>query len=109
LSARKENQEGKPKGPTLEKLERWAPDSSKSLNVWVHPAEKNQLSLRMRPRYRRAVAVVEYQVYLDLVARLRRIDEVHGGHLTHLSSKNVSDFCHEELKIVGGAPFAHGH
>jgi len=70
---------------------------------------KNQLSLRMRPRYRRAGAVVEYKVYLDLVARLQRIDEVHGGHLSELSSKNVSDFYNEELKIVGGAPLTHGH
>lgn len=50
----------------------------------------------------------EYAVYLNLVARLQRIDKAHGGKLSNLVHTSKTDFYREELAIVGGTPTPHG-
>jgi 23S rRNA maturation mini-RNase III len=46
----------------------------------------------------------EYANYLQLVARLQRIDAAHNGNSSRLTKEDVTAFYKEELTIVGGSP-----
>jgi hypothetical protein len=82
-------------------------DVSNEFGYWILHLNADS-EMRANVEYEQKQDPNEYAVYLRLIDRSQRIDNTHGGKLSHISKDDVMAFYHEELTIVGGTPITHG-
>jgi hypothetical protein len=83
-------------------------DAWNQFGYWVLHLNADS-EMRTNVEYEQKKNPNEYATYLNLVARLQRIDAAHGGKLSNLTKESVTDFYREELQIVGGMAIPHSH